>query len=119
MVRAGNDVGHDFGLLGIWDTRFQNADDRCRSISQQPAAEVNRLAEDARVLPESVAPETIGDNNDASSLGTVVLRSDETTENGMQPHDIEVAAPHDPRLHFAGLAQAQHGETEGREIAER
>jgi hypothetical protein len=49
----------------------------------------------------------------------VVLRSDETTENRVKAHNIEVVAANDASLNFARLTQVDHGETDGREIAER
>ena len=41
-------------------------------------------------LLERVRPETIGENDDAGSFGTVVLRSDEATEHGMKAHHLEI-----------------------------
>src|SRR4029077_19240602 len=87
--------------------------------SHGAAAELNRLADDARIFPQRGAPETIRENHDARSFGTVVLRSNKTTEDRVEAHNLEIIAAHDPCLHFARLAQADHRETEGREISER
>ena len=63
-------------------------------------------------------PETIGQNHDAVSFRTIVLRADETAENGMQPHHFKILAVDNARLNLARIAQANHGEADGREIAE-
>src|SRR5712672_1724725 len=118
VVRTGDDVGHDFRLLRIGNGGFEDADDRGGATSHGAAAEKNRFADDRRIFPESGGPETVGENDYAGSLGAIVLRSDETTEDRVQTHDIEVVAADDAPLHFARLTEADHGETEGREIAE-
>src|SRR6202042_2607080 len=88
-------------------------------IAEDTAIEANALADHGRIFPESGRPETIRKNDDAGSFGTVVLRSDETTEDSVKAHDLEVGAIHEAGLNFARLNQANHGEREGREIAER
>jgi len=79
-MRAGDYVGDDFGILGIWNAGFQDANDCRRPITY--AAEANGFAEDRRILAKSSRPETICENDDAGSFGTVVLRSDETASTG-------------------------------------
>src|SRR5439155_24881491 len=92
VVRAGNDVGDDFGMLGIGNRGFEDADDGGRSTAHGPAAEPDGFAEDGRIFLKSGRPEAIRENDDAGSLGTVVLRSDETTEDRVEAHDFEVGA---------------------------
>src|SRR5947207_9052236 len=119
MMRTGDDVGDEFGILGIGDGWFEDTDDGGRTIAHKPAVEPDGLAQDGRILPKSGSPETIRENNDASSLRTVVLGSDETTEDMVEAHDIKEGAADDAGLHYARLTQADHGEFGGREIAER
>src|SRR5467141_4045763 len=119
VVRAGDDVGHDFGILGIGDGGFEAADDGGRSIAHGTPDEAKGFAHDARIFPKSGCTETIGENDYTGSFGTVVLRSDERAENRVQAHDFEIVAADDARLNYARLAQADHGELEGRELAER
>src|SRR5579863_9817391 len=115
MVRAGNHVGNDFSILRIWDARFEDADDGCRAITE--AAEANGFADDRRILVKSVCPETVGKNNHAGSFRTVVLRSDEATEYGTKPHHVEIRTADNTTLNRTRLAQADHGEVHGGEIA--
>ncbi len=119
VVRAGNDVGHDFSLLGIGDGGFEDADDSGGSTSQEAAAEKNGFAEDARIFPKSGGPETIGENDDAGRFGAIVLRPDETAKDRVEADYVEVVAADDAGLDLAGFTQADHGGTEGGEVTER
>src|SRR5258708_15354407 len=95
VVRAGDDVGDDFGILGIWDGGFEDADDGGRPIAHGPAAEADGFAEDGRIFLETGRPETIRENDDAGSFGTIVLRFDGTTEDRVKTQDFERGAPDD------------------------
>jgi hypothetical protein len=90
MMRAGDYVGDDFGILRIWDARLEDANDCCRPITDAP--EANSFADDGRILVKSSRPETVRENNDAGSFRTVVLRSDEATKHGMKAHHVEIRA---------------------------
>src|ERR1700686_4432399 len=116
MVRAGDNVGHDFSIRGIWDRGFEDADDSGRSIAE--AAEANGFTDDGRIALENGGPETIGQNDDAGGFRTVVLRSDETAEDGVKAHHVKIGAVNDAGANFPGLAEADHGETDGGELAE-
>ena len=96
MVRAGDDVGDNLGVRGIWDRGFKDADDGGGTIAN--AAEANGFADDVRIFVESGRPETIGEHDDASSVGAVVSRSEETAEDRMKAHDFEVVAADDAAL---------------------
>src|SRR5260370_19949244 len=89
VVRAGDDVGHDFGILGIGDGGFEDADDGGRPVAHGAPAEADSFAEDARILPKSGCPETIGENRDADSFVTVILMSDETSDDSVHDHNFE------------------------------
>src|SRR5208282_1683992 len=117
VVRAGHDVGDDFGILGIRDGGFEDADDGGRAIAKAPKA--NGFADDGRILLKRGRPETISENDGSGSIGTVVLSANEATENRVEAHDFEVVSADDASLNFARLTQADHSETDGREIAER
>ena len=67
------------------------------------ATQANGFADDGRIFLKRGRPETIGENDDAGSIGAVVLRSDETTENRVKAHNIEVGAADDASLNFARL----------------
>src|SRR5216684_5273758 len=117
MVGAGNNVGNDFRIRGIGDRGFEDADDRGRSIAH--AAEANGFTDDGRIALESGRPETIGQDDDASGFRTVVLRADETAEDGTEAHYVKIGPVNDASANFPGLAEADHGETDGGELAER
>src|SRR6266849_4564562 len=117
MVWAGDNVGDDFGFLGIWDGGFEDTDDSGRSIAEA-AAEANGFTHDGRIALESGRPETIGQDDDASGFRTIVLRADETAEDGMEAHHVKIGAVNDASANFPGLAEADHGETDGGELAE-
>ena len=82
------------------------------------AAEADRLAQHVGILFKNGRPETIGENDDAGGVGTIVLRANQAAENRMEAHHVEVGAAYHAALNFAGLAKADHGEADLREIAE-
>src|SRR6266446_6149975 len=92
VVRTGDDVGHDFGILGIGDGGFEDADDGGRPVAHGAPAEADSFTEDGRILAKSGRPETIGENRDAGNFGAVVLRSDESAEYRVQAHNFEEVA---------------------------
>src|SRR5713226_3732701 len=117
MMGAGDNIGNDFSIRGIWDRGFEDADDSGRSIAEA-AAEANGFTDDGWIALESGRPETIGQNDDASGFRTVILRADETAEDGMKAHHVKIRAVNDAGANFPGLAEADHGETDGGELAE-
>src|SRR5262249_48980404 len=119
VVRAGDDIGDDFGVLRIWDAGFEDADHGRRPIAKDTTIKANGFADDRRIFRKSGRPETIGENDDSVSVGAVVLGPDESTEDRVKSHDIEVVAANDAGLNSTRLTQADHGETDGREIAKR
>src|SRR5260370_17945460 len=90
VVRAGDDVGDDFGILGIGDGRFEDPDDGSGAVTQGAPGEAHSSAENGRVFSKSGCPKTIRENDNAGSFGTVVLRSDETAEDRVKAHNFEV-----------------------------
>src|SRR5271170_4579027 len=103
MVRAGDDVTDDLCVRRIRYTRFEDADDRGRTIAN--AAEANCFADHIRIFFVDGGPETIREHDDASSVGTIVLRSDEAAENGAQTHYFEVGAADDATLNSARFTE--------------
>src|SRR5271156_5078705 len=69
MMRTGDHVGDDFGILWIGDTRLEHANDDRRPITD--ATEANGFADDRRILAQSGGPETVRKNNDARSVRAV------------------------------------------------
>src|SRR5712692_5527375 len=118
MMGAGDNVGNDFGIRGIGDRRFEDADDGGSSIAEA-AAEANGLTDHRRIALASGRPETIGQDDDTSGFRTVVLRADETPEDGMEAYHLKIGAVNDAGSNFPGLAEADHRETDGGELAER
>ena len=93
----------------------QHTDDRAGAITPN-AAKLNGLANNRRILPERVRPETIGEDNDTGSLGTVIFGSNQTPEHRTQSHDIEIGSVDHAAIDFARLAQPKNGEGDGREV---
>src|ERR1700693_1534627 len=117
MMRAGDHIGNNFGILRIWHARFEDANNCRRPITD--ATESNGFADDRRILVKSGGPETVGENNDAGSFRTVVLRSDEAAEHRMKAHDVEIGAANHATSNGTRLAEADHGEVHGGEVAKR
>jgi hypothetical protein len=111
MMRAGDHVENNFGILRIWDARFEDANDCRRPITD--ATEANRFAKDRRILVKSGRPEAVRENYDAGSFRTIVLRSDEAPEHGMKSHYIEIRASDDAASNRTRLTDADHGEVHG------
>src|SRR5215471_15767044 len=116
MMGAGYHVGDDFGVLRIGNAGLKDADDRGGGIAT--TAQANGLADHRRIFPEGVRPESIGENNDPGGLGTVILGPDEAPEHGMKAHHVEVRSTDYPGTKLAGLAEPEHGEANGGEVAE-
>ena len=68
VMRAGDDIGDDLGVLGICDAWFEDADDGRRPIAKDTTIKANGLADDGRIFLESGRPETIGENDDAGGV---------------------------------------------------
>src|SRR5713226_9929580 len=117
MMWAGHNVGNDFSIRGILDRGFEDADDSGRSIAEA-AAEAKGFTDDGRIALESARPERISQDGDTSCFRAVVFRADEATEDGMEAHHVEIGAVNDAGANFPGLAEADHGETDGGELAE-
>ncbi len=117
MMGAGHNVGNDFSIGGILDRGFEDPDDSGRSIAEA-AAEAKDFSDDGRIALESARPEPIGQDGDASGFWTIVLRADETAEDGMESHHVKIGAVNDAGANFPGLAEADHGETYDGKLAE-
>src|SRR5215471_13934550 len=62
MMRTAGHIRDDLGLLRIRDGRLEHANDRAGAITLH-AAKLNLLANNRRIFPERIRPETIGENN--------------------------------------------------------
>ncbi len=113
-MRAGDDVRDDLGLRGIRDRRFEDADDRRRTIS-----EADRPADNRGVAPERCRPEPIGQHRYAGGVGPVVGRIDQPPAHRTETHHFEVRAADDAGPDDAGLAEPDHRERDRREITKR
>src|SRR5260370_2588916 len=90
MVRTDDDVADDFCIRGIRHTGFEDADHRGRTIAK--AAEANGLADHTGIFFVNGGPKTIRENDDARSIGSVVLRSDHASRNSTQAHYFKIVA---------------------------
>src|SRR3984957_7552140 len=117
MMRAGDYVGDDFGILRIGDARLEHANDCRRPITD--ATEADCFADDRGILVKSGRPETIRENDDAGGVGTVVFRSDQATEYGTKAHHVEIRAANDAASNGTRLPEADYGEVHGGEVAKR
>src|SRR5262249_39425171 len=88
MMRTAGYVRDDFGLLGIGDARLEHADNRSGAIAFD-AAKIDGFANNGGISIESIRPETIGEDNDRSGLGAVILRADEAPKHGPKAHHLE------------------------------
>src|SRR5208283_71156 len=95
---------------------YKDADDRGRTITN--ATKANGLADHAGILLVNGGPETIREHDDSRSVGAIVLRSDETAQNGAQTHDFEVGAADDATFNSARFTETDHREAHRGEIAE-
>src|SRR5262245_13930898 len=102
MMRAGDDVGDDFGVLRLRDAGLEHTDYRCNSIAK--AAESKSLTEDRRIFVERARPETIGENGNACGLRAVVFRTNEAPKHRTKTHHIKVGTSDNACADFAGLA---------------
>ena len=114
MMRAGHHVGDDLGLRRIRYRRFQHADDGGRA-----RAEPDSFAENGRIAVEPGLPETIGQHGRAGGVRAIVSRVEQSAEYCVQPHHLEIRSADHAGAHLARLAQTDHGESDGREVAER
>ena len=101
--RPAEAVGDNLGFLRVWDARLEHTDD-CASAIAPDAAKLNGPANNRRIFPERVRPETIGEDNDAGSVGTVIFRSNQASEHGTQSHHLEIGSVDHAAINFARLA---------------
>ena len=114
MMRAGHDVGDDFGFRRIRHRGLQHTHHRCRALAQP-----DRLAKHRRIALERRRPEPVGQHHRARRARAVVAHVEQAAQHRMQPHHLEIRSADDARADFARLAETHHGEADGREIAER
>src|SRR5580704_5033751 len=113
MMRAGNHIGDDLGLGGIRYGRFQHAHDGGRTL-----AELHSLADDRWIAIEGGLPKAVGENGGTGGIRAIVAHVEQTSENRMKPHHLEIRAAHDPGANLAGVAKADHRKTDDGEVAE-
>ena len=106
MMRAGDDVRDNFGILRIRDAGFEHANDCGRAIAD--AAEAKGFADNGSVLVKGGGPEPIGEHDNAGSFGPIILRADEAAEHGMKAHHVKIGATHSAPSNRARLAEKLH-----------
>src|SRR5271163_1494690 len=112
-MRASDHVGDDFGFRRIGNRGLENADDGGGARVQAYG-----LADYRGIALADSAPETIGEHGGTRGVGTVVAIVQQAPEDRVQAHDLEIRAADNPGAYLARLAQADHREADGREVAE-
>ncbi len=79
----------------------------------------HRPADHRSIAPEGRRPETVRQHRGARRLRSVVGRIEQAAEDRSKSHDLEVRPADDPGANHAGLAEANHGESDLRKVAER
>jgi len=117
-MRAGDNVGDELRFNRVGNARFENADDDGGARASK-AVEADRLADDARIGLHRTCPEPVGQYHGSGSLWTVVVRTQEASEDRPQTHDVEIIAVHNAAVNFTRLAEADHREIHLGKRAER
>ena len=81
-------------------------------------SEPDRLADDRRIALERRRPEAVRQHRRARRLRPVVAGVEQAAEHRPQAHDLEVRAADDAGADHARLAEADHREADGGEVAE-
>src|SRR5579864_173203 len=116
MVRAGDDVSDDFRVLRVRNARLEHANYGCGATAK--AVEANGFSDDRLVLLEGGGPETICENENPCCIRPIILWSNEPAQHRMQAHNVEIRATNDACIHFARLAQPDHGKTDRGEVSD-
>src|SRR5579863_8965168 len=116
MVRTGDNVGDDFSIRGIGDGGFEDTDHRGGPIAKA-AAETKGLPYNGRVALKRGGPEMIGQDDDSSGFGTVVLRADETPKDRTESDHIKIGTVNDAGANFPWFSEADHRETNCGELS--
>lgn len=113
MVSAGDDVGDELGLGGIGHRRLEHPDDLRR-----PRAEANGLPDHRGVAVQAAGPEAMGQDRCTRRRRSVVVLGEETSGDRPKPHHLEERAVHHAGAHLPRLAETDHRERDGRELAD-
>ena len=114
MVRAGDDVGDDLGFLRIRHRRLEHANDRRR-----PIAQADGPADDGWVAPEARSSRTGASGRPRpSAFGPSSPGVEQAAHDRPQAHDLEIRSADDAGANGARVAEPDHRELDGREIAE-
>ena len=89
------------------------------TIVADAIAQPDGLADDRRVARQRGRPEPMGQHRRARGLRPIVGRVEQAAPHRAKSHDLEVRAADDPGAHHARLAEADHREVDGGELAER
>jgi hypothetical protein len=92
-------------VLRIRNARLQNThDDGASGIDE--GTEPHSLADDGRITVQSCRPETIGQDDGAGGLRTVVARVQQSAKHGAQSYRLEIRSSNDSDLDRARLSKS-------------
>jgi hypothetical protein len=114
VMRARDHVGDDLGLRRIRHRRLEHSDHRRRA-----RPEPDGFADHGGVAIECRGPEAVRQDGRAVGFRAIVARAEQTAENRMQAHDVEIRPADHAGADLARLAETDQGEADGRKITER
>src|SRR5260370_12877605 len=114
MVRAGGHVGDDLGFRRVGHGRLEQPRD-----SGGASTEPDGFAEDLWIAAERGGPESIGQDKRAGGVRPIIVGTEQTAENRTQSHNFEIGSADNAGTDLAWFADADEGEAQRREVAER
>src|SRR5579864_622350 len=109
MMRAGDHVPDDLGVLRVRHARFEHANDGRRPLTD--TAEAYSFSNDRGVLVQRVGPESICEHDHAVCCRSIVLRSNQPPYHRMQSHHLKKRTTNHAASNRTWLTQSEHGET--------
>ena len=114
MVRARHDVRDDLRFRWVRNGRLEDTDD-----SRGTLAKPDRLPNHRGIARQRGRPEAMRQHGRAARLRPVVSRAEQPAQHRTESHHVKVRPADDTGADHARLAQADHRETDGGEIAKR
>ena len=103
VVRAGDNVGDDIRIGGVWNRWFQNSDDGC-GANLPHATQPNHLSYYLGIATERGGPELVSEHDRASGARPIVSRVEQAPQHRLETHHFEVGAIDHAGVDFARFA---------------